>query len=826
MGVERSNSAKWQVFYTVAMTQIPKPKKKLIKKKSQGPLKVRNKPALNLLPEASGDPRAFRLDALGDTAFLDSIPAEETKLADDRTAQAEYSAGGCEAQDVSASASQDPFYEAAEAQEVDHAAPAFSDDQCRVTMKSAIANDRFDRKYSVERPGLGLVGSPEELALKLEEVGYQCLPFNAAQIALLLTSPADSVRSVLLEGPSGCGKSFMAKCLAKITGAELMCLTCYQGMDLQHLIEYPSTLALANSMAGRTEGKADELMNLGIISRAFLKSQDHPVILLIDEIDKVDVAIDTFFLGPIQDARVWLESREPIQANIDNLLLIFTKNYERRLNDALLRRLHPVAMTYLNADLEKAVLKPHCDGQLINNLVEIADTMRYGDGSYRFDRPPAPEELLKVGRYISQMLEWDITDYSFVGRNVWYLLAKSESDRFVLELMLRYHPKYHDSLRPNGRLLTLDEVYGKLGRLVLKGIIEDPEDEARQQAYRPERVGLVNIGSPQRLVEKLAEVKYQCLPFLATQVCLVLNTPIDRVRAVLLEGPSGCGKSFLAKSLAKVCGAEFMCLSCYAGMNIQHLIEVPSMMGIANAMAGKKASAKDEMVNLGILSRAFLKSHNQPVILLVDEIDKVDTAIDTFFLGPIQDATIYPESRPPIDANTDNILIIFTKNFVRNLNDALLRRIHPIQMTYLNAELEKKILAEHCSPQLIANLVSIVDRMRYSGGSYGFDRPPAPEEMLQVGLYINNMLQWGISDFGEVGRNVWSIISKSDHDRAVLEHMMRFHPDFLDPLAPDGRAMTIEQVYAKLGRTLLKGIIKDEEERKREMAWEEMEYDY
>ena len=424
------------------------------------------------------------------------------------------------------------------------------------------------------------------------------------------------------------------------------------------------------------------------------------------------------------------------------------------------------------------------------------------------------------------MLEWDIVDFSFVGRNVWYLLAKGESDRFVLELMLRYHPKYHDSLRPNGRLLTLDEVYGKLGRIVLRNIVDDPEDEAREHAYKPERVSLVNVGTPDQLIERLAEVKYQCLPFLATQVCLILNTPTERVRALLLEGPTGCGKSFLAKSLAKICGAEFMCLSCYAGMNTQHLIEVPSIMGIANAMAGRKFTAKEEMVNLGILSRAFLKSHNQPVVLLIDEIDKVDTAIDTFFLGPIQDATIFPESRPPIDANTDNLLLIFTKNFIRNLNDALLRRIHPVQFTYLNADLEKKILKDHCDPQLISNLIGVVDRMRYSGGTYGFDRPPAPEEMLQIGLYINNMLEWNITDFCEIGRNVWSIISKSDHDRAVLEHMMRFHPDFLDPLTPDGRAMTLDQVYAKLGRTLLKDIVTDKEAKKRDLAWEKMEYDY
>ena len=147
------------------------------------------------------------------------------------------------------------------------------------------------------------------------------------------------------------------------------------------------------------------------------------------------------------------------------------------------------------------------------------------------------------------------------------MLAKGESDRFVLELMLRYHPDYYDSLHPNGRLLTMEEVYAKLCRIVLRGIVEDPDDQRREAVRHVRQVGLTGVGTPQELVQKLSTVKYQCLPFAATQVCLILNTPCERVRAMLLEGPSGCGKSYLAKSLAKICGADFLCLSCYSGMN-------------------------------------------------------------------------------------------------------------------------------------------------------------------------------------------------------------------------------------------------------------------
>lgn len=364
---------------------------------------------------------------------------------------------------------------------------------------------------------------------------------------------------------------------------------------------------------------------------------------------------------------------------------------------------------------------------------------------------------------------------------------------------------------------------------VIDGATSSPElDEVRSpnrqfaSDFVVAKPGFKDIGSPEDLSEKLGKVGYQCLPYLAVQISLLLNTPSTKIRALLLEGPSGCGKSFMAKSLANICGAELMCLSCYKGMPTQNLIESPSTLAMANAMVGKGAKESSELMNLGIVSRAYLKSQEKPIILLIDELDKPDSAIDTFFLGPIQDARIWLESRAPIDANVDNLLLIFTKNFNRPLDEALLRRVHPIKMTYLDSTLERKILSPHCHPQLVGNLVGIADRMRNSGGSYAFERPPAPEELLTAGLYVSRLLEWGMSDFGFVGKSIWAIISKSEHDRAVLEHMMRYHPDFMDPLVPDSRNAPIEEIYARLGRIVLTDIVADPDVTRREEAWKRM----
>jgi hypothetical protein len=91
-------------------------------------------------------------------------------------------------------------------------------------------------------------------------------------------------------------------------------------------------------------------------------------------------------------------------------------------------------------------------------------------------------------------------------------------------------------------------------------------------------------------------------------------------------------------------------------------------------------------------------------------------------------------------------------------------------------------------------------------------------------LYVTRLLEWGMADFGFVGKNIWAIIAKSEHDRAVLEHMMRYHPDFIDPLFPDGKNVPLDEIYAKLGRIVLTDIIADPKAAEREAAWKTLEY--
>lgn len=81
-----------------------------------------------------------------------------------------------------------------------------------------------------------------------------------------------------------------------------------------------------------------------------------------------------------------------------------------------------------------------------------------------------------------------------------------------------------------------------------------------------------------------------------------------------------------------------------------------------------------------------------------------------------------------------------------------------------------------------------------------------------------------MADFAFVGKNIWAILAKSEHDRAVLEHMLRFHPDFMDPLYTDAKSVPLDEIQARLGRIVLHDIISDPLKDRREAAWKAMEF--
>jgi len=155
-------------------------------------------------------------------------------------------------------------------------------------------------------------------------------------LALALQKP------LLLEGEAGVGKTEAAKALARATGARLIRLQCYEGLDVAHAVyEWNYSRQLLHIRAAQ-EGTVDERELFGpefLIRRPLLEAidSDGPVVLLIDEIDRADDEFEAFLLEVLSDFQITIPEIGTIGAR-RRPAVVLTSNRTRELHDALKRR--------------------------------------------------------------------------------------------------------------------------------------------------------------------------------------------------------------------------------------------------------------------------------------------------------------------------------------------------------------------------------------------------------------------------------------------------------------------------------------------------------
>lgn len=159
------------------------------------------------------------------------------------------------------------------------------------------------------------------------------------------------------------------------------------------------------------------------------------------------------------------------------------------------------------------------------------------------------------------------------------------------------------------------------------------------------------------------------------------------LRGMLIEGPSGVGKSSFAEAAAKALPAELVVYQFHSWSDADELfmgVNVPA------AVAGRS----EEVDREGALLRASRLSHKKRVVLLLDEVDKTSERTEYLLLDWLQSGRI--PIRPGVQENciTQNLLVIFTSNGVRELSDAFLRRVRRVEMQGLPVELQEKILVQ------------------------------------------------------------------------------------------------------------------------------------
>jgi len=207
---------------------------------------------------------------------------------------------------------------------------------------------------------------------------------------------------------------------------------------------------------------------------------------------------------------------------------------------------------------------------------------------------------------------------------------------------------------------------------------------------------------------------------LAVQLAVVLEQPL------LLEGEAGVGKTEVARALSAATGARLIRLQCHEGIDVHHAVydwDYPRQLLALRAAEG--GVDQGELFSRRFLLRrplldALEADTDQPVVLLIDEIDRADDEFEAFLLEFLADfAVTIPElgtitaARPPT--------VFLTSNRTRELHDALKRRCLYHWIDYPSAELEREIVRTRIPgvPESIANrVVTAVGRLREQGDLY------------------------------------------------------------------------------------------------------------
>ena len=204
----------------------------------------------------------------------------------------------------------------------------------------------------------------------------------------------------------------------------------------------------------------------------------------------------------------------------------------------------------------------------------------------------------------------------------------------------------------------------------------------------------------------------------------VLYVALKLQRPLLIEGAAGVGKTEIAKVMASALGRELVRLQCYGGLdeskslyewNYQkQLLSIQVNMGSMESDELTRSLFGDEY----LLERPLLKSirSEEPVVLLIDEIDKSDEEFEAFLLELLSDMQVSIPEIGTVKAKSIPFIVL-TSNRARPISDALRRRCAYLYIDYPDLEKELEIVRAknpNIDDHLAVEIVSAVQKLRSS----------------------------------------------------------------------------------------------------------------